>query len=175
MGNHVVELFSLGKVVTTSEKIVKLFEKYQVKGKYVYRQFGNILPITQRIQIELSDHYTTAWIWVDNFRWVEFPISQATNFIKTIPSAMTFGAVKSSIHYEINDEKYISKEFRKEIEKELEFGLDRLGNLLLANKEEIYRFVTEANRNKSKDVADKDTIKQNLKRLGLYNISNIDD
>lgn len=175
MGNHLVETFSLGKVVTTSEKIVKLYEKYQVKGKYLYKQLGNVLPVSKRVQIELSDHYTTAWIWIDNFRWVEFPLSQATNLIKTLPSGLTWGAVKSSIHYEVQDEKYTSKEFRKEIEKELEFGLDRLGNLLLANQEEIYRFVTETNRNKSKDVADKDTIKQNLKRLGLYNISNIDD
>ena len=97
------------------------------------------------------------------------------NLGKSITSPLTFGATKSPICYEVSDKKYTSKEFRKEIEKELEFSLDRLGNLLLANQEEIYRFVTETNRNKSKDVADKDTIKQNLKRLGLYNISNIDD
>lgn len=174
MGNHVVETFELQKVTSLAEKIVKSYGKYQIKGKYVYRQLGNVIPVSKRIQIELSDHYMCSWIWVDGFRWVKYPMS-VLNLGKSITSPLTFGATKSPICYEVSDKKYTSKEFRKEIEKELEFSLDRLGNLLLANQEEIYRFVTETNRNKSKNVADKDTIKQNLKRLGLYNISNIDD
>lgn len=174
MGNHVVETFALNKVTTLCEKIVKRYGEYQIKGKYAYRQFGNVLPVSKRIQIELSDHYMCAWVWVDGFRWVKYPMS-ILNLGKTITSGITFGATKSPICYEVSDEKYTSKEFRKEIEKELEFGLDRLSNLLLTNKEEIYKLVSEINSNKYKDIADKNTIRNNLKRIGLINISNIDD
>ena len=38
MGNHVVETFELQKVTSLAEKIVKSYGKYQIKGKYVYRQ-----------------------------------------------------------------------------------------------------------------------------------------
>lgn len=174
MGNHIVELFALNKVATTAEKIVKEYGKYKIKGKYVYKQFGNVLPVSKRIQIELSDHYMCSWIWVDGFRWVKYPMN-ILNSTKAITSGLSFGATKSPICYEVSDKKYTSKEFRQEIENELEEGLEILTKFLDANKEEIYRLVSEINSQKSNTIAGKTTIRNNLRRIGLTNISNIDD
>ena len=171
MGNHMVESISLSKIEGLSRKIIKLYKQYNIKDKKVYKQFGNILPVNKRIQIEFSNNYTYIWICVDGFRWVKVYINPVVDGIKSFTSGFTLGKAKSGVSFEVNDIKYTGKEFKKEIENELEKALKNLEIYLESNKKEIYKLVSEIERKNDNGIANKYTVRNNLSRIGLISLS----
>lgn len=154
MSNHIKESNQLLGVANIFDKVIKIYNKYfpsdNMLDNYLIENLGYILPINENYYLEFSGLNKTVlggnvWLCYNNTRIINVK-NGASGIFHAITSGLTLGIKKSHISFCTKDPNLISKEFTKNLVREIKDSLPMLEKTLKDNSFKISQLHDELKR-----------------------------